>query len=120
MKQTVLKVHPKDNVLVALKNLSKGEAVKYNDERYVLTDNIAAKHKFFVQDMKAGDEVIMYGVLVGKAQTDIPAGGLMTTENIKHAADPFTYGLINTSGRRRMYPNSKAGHSMVIIAAMEE
>ncbi|MGK2862234.1 MAG: UxaA family hydrolase [Chitinophagaceae bacterium] len=91
MKQTVLKVHPKDNVLVALKNLSKGEAVQYNDERYVLTDNIAAKHKFFVQDMEAGDEVIMYGVLVGKTQKNIPAGGLMTTENIKHAADPFTY-----------------------------
>ncbi|MEP7375213.1 MAG: altronate dehydratase family protein [Chitinophagaceae bacterium] len=91
MKQTVLKVHPKDNVLVALKNLTKGETVEYNDERYTLADNISAKHKFFVRDMKAGDEVIMYGVLVGKAQTSIPAGGLMTTANIKHAADPFTY-----------------------------
>ncbi len=91
MKQTVLKVHPKDNVIVALKNLSKGDAVQYNGERYVLTDNIAAKHKFFVQDMEAGDEVIMYGVLVGKTQKNILAGGLMTTENIKHAADPFTY-----------------------------
>ena len=91
MKQTVLKVHPKDNVLVALKNLSKGETVQYNEEIYTLANDIAAKHKFFVHEMKAGDEVIMYGVLVGKAQTSIPAGGLMTTENIKHAADPFTY-----------------------------
>ena len=91
MRQTVLKVHPKDNVVVALKNLSKGETVQYNEESYFLTDDIAAKHKFFVQEMKAGDEVIMYGVLVGKAQTSIAAGGLMTTENIKHAADPFTY-----------------------------
>jgi altronate hydrolase len=91
MKQTVLKVHPKDNVLVALKNLSKGETVQYKDEQFTLTDNVSAKHKFFVQDMKAGDEVIMYGVLVGKAQNNIPAGGLMTTENIKHAADPFAY-----------------------------
>jgi altronate hydrolase len=91
MKETVLKVHPKDNVLVALKNLSKGETVQYNGENYVLADNVAAKHKFFVNDMKTGDEVIMYGVLVGKAQSDIPAGGLMTTANIKHAADPFTY-----------------------------
>jgi len=91
MKQTVLKVHPKDNVLVALKNLSKGETVQYDGESYTLADNISAKHKFFVHDMKAGDEVIMYGVLVGKAQSSIPAGGLMTTANIKHAADPFTY-----------------------------
>ena len=91
MKQTVLKVHPKDNVLVALKNLSKGETVQYNGETYTMADAINAKHKFFEHEMKTGDEVIMYGVLVGKAQSHIAAGGLMTTENIKHAADPFTY-----------------------------
>lgn len=39
MKQTMLKVHPKDNVLVALKNLSKGETVRYNGESYTLMDN---------------------------------------------------------------------------------
>ena len=37
MKQTVLKVHPKDNVLVALKNLSKGETVQYDEEKYVFS-----------------------------------------------------------------------------------
>ena len=57
--------------------------------------------------MKAGDEVIMYGVLVGKAQNSIAAGGLMTTANIKHAADPFTYGLIITNGRHRMLSKFK-------------
>lgn len=91
MKQTVLKIHPKDNVLVALKNLVKGERVHYNDEDYELADNVAAKHKFFEKDMRSSDEVIMYGVLVGKTQNDIPAGGLMTTQNVKHAADPFSY-----------------------------
>src|SRR5687767_3739271 len=91
MKQTVLKVHPKDNVLVALKNLSKGETVHYGAEEYVLAEDIAAKHKFFVNDMKAGDEVIMYGVLVGKAQSPIAAGGLMTTANVKHAAGAYSY-----------------------------
>ncbi len=87
----VLKVHPQDNVLVALKDLQKGETIIYNDEAYILQDNIPAKHKFFTQDLIAGDEVKMYGVLVGKAQTNIPKGGLMTTENIKHAAEPYYY-----------------------------
>src|SRR5436190_2063641 len=41
--------------------------------------------------MNAGDKVIMYGVLVGKTQSAVPAGGLMTTQNIKHAADPYEY-----------------------------
>ncbi|MBK9465899.1 MAG: altronate dehydratase [Chitinophagaceae bacterium] len=91
MKHTVLKVHPKDNVIVALTNLSKGETISFEGFDYVLQEDIPAKHKFFMQDMKAGDEVIMYGVLVGKAQKDIVKGSRMSTENIKHAAEPYNY-----------------------------
>jgi altronate hydrolase len=91
MKHKVLKVHPKDNVIVALTNLKKGETISFQGNDYVLQDDINAKHKFFEKEMQPGDEAIMYGVLVGKAQKLIPAGGLMTTENLKHAALPFTY-----------------------------
>jgi altronate hydrolase len=91
MKHKVLKVNPKDNVIVALADLAKGETISFEGEKYVLQDNINAKHKFFTKDLNTGDEIIMYGVLVGKAQNFIPRGGLMTTTNTKHAADPFTY-----------------------------
>ncbi len=91
MKHKVLKVHPKDNVIVALANLSKGEKISFDGDEYVLQENITAKHKFFTKDMNEGDEVIMYGVLVGKAQNFIPRGGLMTTSNVKHAAQPYSY-----------------------------
>jgi altronate hydrolase len=91
MKHKVLKVHPKDNVIVALTNLKKGETISFQGNDYVLQDDINAKHKFFEKEMQPGDEAIMYGVLVGKAQKHIPKGGLMTTENLKHAALPFTY-----------------------------
>jgi len=91
MKLKVLKVHPKDNVLVALANLSKGETISFEGIDYLLKENIPAKHKFFMQDMKAGDEIIMYGVLVGKAQKDIAGGSRMSTENTKHAAQPYSW-----------------------------
>jgi len=87
----ILKVHPADNVLVALSNLSAGESVKYNGSDITLTDNIPAKHKFVVADLHAGDSIIMYGVLVGKAQSDIPKGGLISTSNVKHAAEGYAY-----------------------------
>jgi len=87
----VLKVHPDDNVIVALQDLARGDEVSYNNKKYRIADDIPAKHKFFVNDMNTGDEVIMYGVLVGKAQNFIPAGGLMTTSNIKHAAERYDY-----------------------------
>lgn len=91
MKRSILKVHPGDNVLVALQNLAKGETVTYNGEEFILQDNIAAKHKFFEYDINTGDSIIMYGVLVGKTQHAVPRGGLMTTENVKHAAEPYAY-----------------------------
>lgn len=91
MKQLVLKVHPKDNVLVALTSLSKGAVVSYNGEEFTMQEDIPAKHKFFTQDMKTGDLIIMYGVLVGKAQLNIRKGSRMATENTKHAAEPYDY-----------------------------
>jgi len=91
VKHKVLKVHPKDNVIVALTSLSKGETISFEGVDYLLPEEIPAKHKFFMQDMKTGDEVIMYGVLVGKAQMNIVKGSRMSTENIKHAAEPYAY-----------------------------
>jgi len=95
MKQKLLKVHPDDNVLVALTNLTKGETVQFNGEDYLLQDDIPAKHKFVTADIAKGDPVIMYGVLVGKAQADIRKGGIISTANLKHAAEPFGYRKTN-------------------------
>lgn len=97
MNTIVLKVHPGDNVLVALTNLPKGGRVAYEGEEFVLQDNITAKHKFVTHDLKQGDPVYMYGVLVGKAQQEIPQGGLISTSNVKHAANDFTVGERRTS-----------------------
>lgn len=91
MKQQVLKVHPKDNVLVALTDLKAGQLVAYQGVDYQLVDDVDAKHKFYMQDMQAGDEVYMYGTLVGKIQFPIKLGTRMTTDNLKHAAAPYEY-----------------------------
>ena len=62
MKQLVLKVHHLDNVLVALQPLQKGQSIYVEKKSFVLKDDIAAKHKFYIDDMEMGSEVIMYGV----------------------------------------------------------
>ncbi len=90
-KRKVLQVHPSDNVLVALVDLAKGETISFNGVNYLLLEDIAAKHKFFMQDLQPGDPIYMYGVLVGKAQIDIKKGSRMNTTNTKHAAEPFAF-----------------------------
>ncbi|HEX6179709.1 MAG TPA: altronate dehydratase family protein [Chitinophagaceae bacterium] len=89
MKRNIVKVHPDDNVLVALDNLPKGERIAYNGTEILLQDNIPAKHKFVTAELRQGDPIYMYGVMVGKAQTDIQRGGLINTGNVKHAANDF-------------------------------
>ena len=91
MAHKVLKVNNKDNVIVALSNLTKGEIISFEGYDYVMQENIPAKHKFYMQDMQPADEVIMYGVLVGKIQEPVKAGNRMSTENLKHAAEPYGY-----------------------------
>jgi altronate hydrolase len=88
----ILRVNPQDNVIVALSNLNEGELIHDEQNSYLLKDNIPAKHKFSTQDLAAGDPVIMYGVLVGKAQDAISAGSLLSTANIRHASTDFHVG----------------------------
>ena len=100
MKQNILKVHPADNVLVALTDLQANEQVTYKGETYTVKELIPAKHKFAVVEIPEGGEIIMYGVLVGKAQSLIPVGGLLSTANVKHAANSFLTGQSHTDWHR--------------------
>ena len=89
MNLKVLQLNPRDNVLVALQNLSQGESLTFNQASYTLGSKVLAKHKFAIQDLAAGDPVIMYGVVVGKAVEPIPKGQALTTRNIRHDAAAF-------------------------------
>lgn len=84
MQKKVLKVNPKDNVIVALLDLPAGESVHLDGEAYTVVKDIKAKHKFAATDFEDGDHIIMYGVIVGKANQSIKKGEVITTENVKH------------------------------------
>lgn len=90
MKHSVLKIHPKDNVLVALQDLRKGQDILFNGDKYTLKTDVEAKHKFTTQDLNPGDPVFMYGVLVGKAKERIETGERISTGNLKHASDEYS------------------------------
>ena len=91
MKSSILKIHPADSIMVALKNLQAGETVEYEGLRYTLKENIPAKHKFYLRDERAGTNVIMYGVLVGKTERDVSSGSRVSTENLKHASGAYDF-----------------------------
>ena len=85
----VLKVHPDDNVLVALRDLPPGTDVVCEGEAYTLPSGARAKHKVVSRDLAAGVAVVMYGVMVGRAAAAIPRGMPVTTENVVDAAQDY-------------------------------
>ena len=95
--KNVLKINPKANVWVALQKIAKGTTVSLDAAQVTVLEDVAAKHKIYPTAFKKGESIFMYGVLVGKLTKDVDAGTRMTTENLHHAADPFTFKSYNYS-----------------------
>lgn len=89
MNHKTLLIHPKDNVLVALQDLSAGEKIEHNNIIINIKDNIPAKHKFAINELAKGNQVYMYGGIVGKTLSTIPSGGVLSTQNVAHEAEDF-------------------------------
>jgi altronate hydrolase len=86
----ILKLDPRDNVLVALSPLIAKEAVTFAHKTYAPISAVPAKFKFLERDMPAGAEVVMYGVVVGKVREALPAGSLLTTRNLQHDSSGYS------------------------------
>jgi altronate hydrolase len=87
--QKLLQLDPRDNVLIALADLRRGDEVAFGGESYRLLTDVAAKHKFATRDLAPGDRVTMYGVLVGTTTANVRRGEALTLRNLHHEAAPF-------------------------------
>ncbi|KAF2511418.1 altronate dehydratase [Flavobacterium zhairuonense] len=83
----LIKVNPADNVIVALTDLVQNEQIMFEGATVSPTTDVKAKHKITEKDFAIGDDIIMYGVLVGKAAKPIKKGEVITTENVKHQSE---------------------------------
>lgn len=91
MQKKLIKVHPSDNVAVALVDLPEGETVAVDDEEVLIKSPTKAKHKIALCQFNEGDSIIMYGVLVGKAGSVVNKGEVLTTTNVKHDSEKVSH-----------------------------
>lgn len=90
--KNILKVHPSDNIIVALQDFSAGEEISFDGRKIRLMEPIHTKHKFAESDFTEGDTIYMYGVIIGKAIRPIPAGARISRENVVHASAEYSIG----------------------------
>lgn len=82
MRRTII-ISPGDSVGVALVPLKAGETA----EGTVLSEDIGKGHKFSLRPIMAGEPVIKYGGIIGKASENIAAGCHVHTHNMHTCLD---------------------------------
>lgn len=111
--QEYIIINEKDNVAVALKRLPRGQALELKGQAHEvfrmvsLQEEIPAGHKFSLRHIEKGGRVIKYGNPIGTALTDILAGCLVHTKNVKTTLGDlleYTYEPVHTT----LEPTEKA------------
>ena len=83
-----IRLHPDDNVIVALADIAAGEALE--DLGVTAAGAVPRGHKIAVRPIAAGQKVIRYGQIIGAATEAIAAGAHVHTQNLgmgDHAQD---------------------------------
>src|SRR5207253_9148232 len=78
-----VKIHPADNVVVAVRPLVAGCEVVVEDDAVVLRDAVPAGHKIAVRAIEPGEPVVKYGFPIGVATAAIAPGAWVHTHNLK-------------------------------------
>src|SRR5690554_2997036 len=77
-----LRIHNKDNVAIALKEIKKGDKILIDNEEIIVKNDISAGHKIAVRKIKKGQDIIKYGFPIGHALRDIYVGEHVHIHNL--------------------------------------
>lgn len=88
--QIAFVVDRRDNVATALAPLTAGEVRLTGEPRVpslIVKEDIPAGHKAALHDLCSGEPIIKYGVVIGVATEDIPAGSWVHLHCMKSLVD---------------------------------
>jgi len=78
-----VRIHPADNVAVAVRPLSAACDIAVPGERVVLRDAVPAGHKFALRDLEPGEPVVKYGFPIGAVTAPVARGAWVHLHNLK-------------------------------------
>lgn len=78
-----IKINPKDNVVIVLKNYKKGETINLDGDILTLLEDVYKGHKISFKEIKKDENIIKYGMPIGHATTHIKKGEWIHTHNTK-------------------------------------
>jgi altronate hydrolase len=78
-----IRINPKDNVVIALTDLTAGLSIELDRSRVTLAEAVPRGHKIALAPITAGADVIKYGMPIGHALADIAPGQHVHVHNLK-------------------------------------
>lgn len=85
-KRSAIVINERDNVATLLTQFDSGQSVSLEirgrEEEIVLKSNVPAGHKFALDHIEAGEDVIKYGEAIGRALIRITRGEHVHTHNV--------------------------------------
>jgi altronate hydrolase len=85
--KNIIKINEQDNVVVALKDLTKDEIIVIDLKKIKLREDVKRGHKVAICEINEGDNVVKYGFPIGHALRNISAGEHVHVHNIKTNLD---------------------------------
>ena len=79
----VIRLHPRDNVAVALEEVSKGEVLSIDGQELTAAEDIQRGHKIALAPIAAGAPVMKYGCAIGLAKENIAPGQWVHVHNVR-------------------------------------
>lgn len=83
MAQSIIKINPKDTVVVCLRPMHKGERIEVDGKAIEVRQDIPAGHKLLIRDTTQGENIIKYGYPIGHARINLMAGDWVNENNLK-------------------------------------
>ncbi len=81
----LIRIHPDDNVAVALTDLRAGERLNADGLSVTAAEEVARGHKIALQSIRAGEAVVKYGNPIGIASAEIEKGAWVHVHNVRTA-----------------------------------
>ncbi|HXE12665.1 MAG TPA: altronate dehydratase family protein [Bryobacteraceae bacterium] len=79
---SVIQLHPRDNVAIARIALIPGQPIETGDSGFTVRQSVPAGHKVATRPIASGDPIFRYGEIIGFASGDIAAGDHIHTHNV--------------------------------------
>lgn len=77
-----MRLHPDDDVAVALRSLASGETVRIDGRAVTVRSDIPMAHKLALRDIPEKASVRKYGEIIGEARAPIAVGEHVHVHNI--------------------------------------